>query len=430
MALDCPRFFVSSVRLLSAKNEEYPEKSQQDRAIAEVAAQLPSYLSPFTRPLDSSWRKGIARKTTILRNLDTETLEKNMGKSATGSKRCTLTASDSIWRLKLLGRLLATLIFGLGVLWAAGALYFDLPVRPILRNVAAVVWFVGAFTAWFWLPRRHWSRSIVGIVFLCILGWWLGIPPLQNRDWNPDVAVLGNAVIDGEKVTINNVRNFDWRSLTDCTPRYETRTYNLSRLLGADLFVIYWGSPLIAHTIASFDFGDQGRICFSIETRPERGKAYSAIGGLYRQFELIYVAVDERDAIRVRTNFRKDEEAYLYHLNLPLEEVRARFLEYLKRMNQLYARPEWYNALTSNCTTNIRTQHTVAKPAPWDWRILVNGKGDELLYERGVLDRSIPFTDLKRRAHINGRAHAADNALDFSERIRSETASDKNQASL
>jgi drug/metabolite transporter superfamily protein YnfA len=326
--------------------------------------------------------------------------------------------------IKLLGRLFATLIIGLAAAWAAGALYFDLPARPVVRDVAAVAWFVGAFIGWFCLPHRRWSRTIVGLVFLCILGWWLSISPRQDRDWKPDVAVLPNAIIDGDQVTINNVRNFDWRSLTDFTPRYETRTYNLSRLLGADLFVIYWGSPLIAHTIASFNFGDQGRICFSIETRPERGKAYSAIGGLYRQFELIYVAVDERDAIRVRTNFRKDEEAYLYHLNLPREEVRARFLEYLRRMNELHARPEWYNAITSNCTTNIRTQHVVAKPHPWDWRILVNGKGDELLYKRGVLDRSVPFAELKRRAHINSQAQAADNAPDFSERIRSDAARD------
>ena len=134
------------------------------------------------------------------------------------------------------------------------------------------------------------------------------------------------------------------------------------------------------------------------------------------------MAADERDAIRVRTTVRKDEEVYLYHLNLPLEEIRTRFLEYLRRTNQLHDRPEWYNAVTSNCTTNIRTQHVVAKPLPWDWRILVDGKGDELLYERGVLDRSVPFAELKRRVHINSRAKAADNSPDFSERIRSEAA--------
>jgi hypothetical protein len=327
--------------------------------------------------------------------------------------------------IKLLARFsacLATLIAVVAAIWATGALYFDIPAPFVIRIVAAAVWLLGFGIAWFWLPHRRWSRLIVGVVFLCILGWWLSIPPRQDRDWKPDVAVLPNAVIEGDQVTINDVRNFDWRSLTDFTTRYDTRSYNLSRLQGADLFIIYWGSPLIAHSIASFDFGEQGRICFSIETRPERGKAYSAVGGLYRQFELIYVAADERDAIRVRTNVHKDEEVYLYHLNLPLEEIRTRFLEYLRRMNQLHDRPEWYNAITSNCTTNIRTQHVVAKPAPWDWRILVDGKGDELLYERGVLNRNFPFAELKRRAHINARANDADNAPDFSERIRLEAA--------
>jgi len=325
--------------------------------------------------------------------------------------------------IKLLARFsacLATLIAVVAAIWATGAIYFDIPAPSVIRHGAAAVWLLGFVIGWFWLPHRRWSRLIVGVVFLCILGWWLSIPPRQDRDWKPDVAVLPNAVIEGDQVTINDVRNFDWRGLTDFTTRYDTRSYNLSRLQGADLFIIYWGSPLIAHSIASFDFGDQGRICFSIETRPERGKAYSAVGGLYRQFELIYVAADERDAIRVRTNVHKDEEVYLYHLNLPLEEIRTRFLEYLRRMNQLHDRPEWYNAITSNCTTNIRTQHVVAKPAPWDWRILVDGKGDELLYERGVLNRNLPFAELKRRAHINARAKGADNAPDFSQRIRSE----------
>jgi hypothetical protein len=320
--------------------------------------------------------------------------------------------------LRNLAIFLATLIVGLATLWATGALYFDLPAPPAIRNVTAVLWLIGVPVAWFWIHSRRWARLVVGLVFIVIIAWWINIPQRQDRDWKPDVAVLADATIHGDRVTIHNVRNFDYRTESDLTPRYDTRSYDLGQLRGVDMFITYWGSPLIAHPIVSFDFGSQGRICFSIETRPQRGEAYSAIGGFYRQFELIYVAVDERDAIRVRTNYRKDEDVYLYHLNLPLEEVRHRFLEYVRRINDLHARPEWYNAATSNCTTNIRTQHLPSKHTPWDWRILVNGKGDELLYERGVLDHTLPFAELKRRAYINARAKAANEAADFSERIR------------
>jgi hypothetical protein len=153
---------------------------------------------------------------------------------------------------------------------------------------------------------------------------------------------------------------------------------------------------------------------------PERGEAYSAIRGFYRQFELIYIAADERDVVRVRTNFRTSEDVYLYHLTLPLEQVRGRFVEYARRINELHARPEWYNAVTTNCTTSIRSQHDAKDRVPWDWRILANGKADELLYERGALGRALPFVELKRRAYINERAKAANDTPDFSEHIRTD----------
>jgi hypothetical protein len=320
--------------------------------------------------------------------------------------------------LRILANFLATVVAALATLWTAGTLYFDLPASPVARDAATVLWLLGVIVAWFLVHPRLWARVTVGLVFLGLTGWWFTISPRQDRDWKPEVAVLAEAIIDGEHVTIHNVRNFDYRTETDFTPRYDTRRYDLSQLRGLDMFVNYWGSPLIAHPILSFDFGDQGRICFSIETRPEGGEAYSAIRGFYRQFELVYVAADERDVIRVRTNFRKSEDVFLYHLNLSLEEVRGRFLEYVRRINELHSRPEWYNAVTSNCTTGIRTQRAAADRAPWDWRILVNGKGDELLYERGVLDNGVPFAELKRRAYINARARAANDAPDFSERIR------------
>ncbi len=308
-------------------------------------------------------------------------------------------------------------------MWAAGALYFDFPAPSSIRAAAAALWLLGVIIAWFLIRPRRWARVAVGVVFLGVIGWWLTIQPRQDRDWKPEVAVLAHANIDGDHVTIHNVRNFDYRTEADFTRRYDARPYDLNQLRGLDLFVNYWGSPLIAHPIPSFDFGNQGRICFSIETRPKRGEAYSAIRGFYRQFELIYVAADERDVIRVRINFRTSEDVYLYHLNLPLEQVRGRFFEYVRRINQLHARPEWYNALTTNCTTSIRSQHDANDRVPWDWRILANGKADEMLYELGVIDRSLPFADLKRRAHINERAKAADHAPDFSERIRVDTTS-------
>ena len=316
-----------------------------------------------------------------------------------------------------------TLVAALAALWAAGVLYFDFPAPPATRIVAAIAWLLGILAAWFFVRQRFRARVAVGLVFLGIMGWWFTISPRQDRDWKPEVAVLAYAEIDGDRVTIHNVRNFDYRTETDFTPRYETRTYDLSQLRGLDLFLNYWGSPLIAHPILSFDFGEQGRICFSIETRPERGEAYSAIRGFYRQFELIYIAADERDVIRVRTNFRKSEDVYLYRLNLQLEQVRGRFLEYARRINELHARPEWYNAVSTNCTTSIRSQHDAKDRVPWDWRILANGKADEMLYERGVLDNTLPFAELKRRAHINERAKAIQDASDFSERIRTDIAS-------
>jgi hypothetical protein len=172
----------------------------------------------------------------------------------------------------------------------------------------------------------------------------------------------------------------------------------------------------MAHPILSFDFGRDGRICFSIETRPEKGEAYSALGGLYRQFELIYVVADERDVIRVRSNYRKDEDVYLYHLNAP--RARESFMEYIRTINELHRTPRWYNAITNNCTTAIRHQRAASERAPWDWRMLVNGLGDELLHERGAFDRSLPFLELKRISRVNERAKAADQDPDFSEKIR------------
>jgi hypothetical protein len=168
----------------------------------------------------------------------------------------------------------------------------------------------------------------------------------------------------------------------------------------------------------SFGFQGGDYVCFSIETRKQNGQGYSAFKGLFRQFELIYVVADERDFVRLRTNYRHGEEVYLYRFQVSPQRARAFFLEYLGRINSLHSKPEWYSALTQNCTTSIRSQHAVSDRAPWDWRILVNGYCTELFYDRGLIDTNLPLAELKRRAHINGRAKAAGNASNFSAQIR------------
>ncbi|HEY5752609.1 MAG TPA: DUF4105 domain-containing protein [Chthoniobacterales bacterium] len=300
--------------------------------------------------------------------------------------------------------------------WAFGALHYDF---PFARGVIAWA-FVAVLAASAIFIRGAWRK--LGVVFLgfaLVLAWWLTLKPSNDRHWQPDVAETAWAEIEGDVVTIHNVRNCDYRTETDYTARWETRTVRLSQLTGIDMAINYWGSPWMAHPIVSFQFEDAPPLCFSIETRKEVGESYSAIGGLYRQFELIYIVADERDVIRVRTNYRHGEDIYLYRTTIQVAQTRERFLEYVHSLNAMHARPRWYNAITTNCTTSIRAQHPAGERLPWDWRILLNGKGDELMYERHVIAAGgLSFVELKKQALIDMVARAADAAQDFSRRIR------------
>jgi hypothetical protein len=317
----------------------------------------------------------------------------------------------------LAGGLVGVLLVG-AVGWAALALWFDGPTSRVGAGILAGAFVTAALGTGVALrPRRHAVVAVLALLSVVLL-WWLSISPSNDRDWQPDVARTPRAEVVGNLLTIRNLRNFDYRSETDFTERWETRTYDLSRLRGMDLFFSFWGPSLIAHTIMSWEFDDGRYLPISIETRKERGEEYSAVRGFFRQFELYYVVSDERDVVRLRTDFR-GEDVYLYRLATPPEEARALLLSYLDRVNHLSVDPSWYNALTHNCTTTIRlhVQQTGTRN-PWNWRILANGYADELLYMRGVVNTSLPLAELKKRSAVSARARAAGNAPDFSLRIR------------
>src|SRR6266513_1710277 len=255
--------------------------------------------------------------------------------------------------------------------WAFGALYFDF---PRIGALAAILFVVLLLAAIIFVRGQLLKLSIVLGAFAVVLSWWLTLKPSNDRAWQPDVAQTAWAEINGNEVTVHNVRNCDYRTETDFTPHWETR-----------------------RTI---------------------GQKYSALAGLYRQYTLIYIVADERDVIRLRTNYRR-EDVYLYRTLASPAQARERFLEYIKAMNMLHQHPRWYNEVTANCTTSIRTQRSVNERAPWDWRMLINGEADELLYERhAIVTGGLPFSELKQRSLINERARAADNSPDFSQLIR------------
>jgi hypothetical protein len=302
--------------------------------------------------------------------------------------------------------------------WSILAIYFSNLPTPWLRTLVAFLYAV-LVAVILWRVRPWWRARILFYgAFAVVLLWFLFTPPSNHRDWQPDVALLPYADVKGNLVTIHNIRNCDYRTETDYTVRHYDKTFDLEKLRSVDFFLVYWGSPLIAHTMLSFGFEGGDYVCFSIETRKEKGEDYSALKGFFRQFELTYVIADERDLVRLRTNFRH-EQVYLYRLNTDPAKTRLVFLDYLKTVNSLKDTPEWYNALTSNCTTSIRG-HTkpYTENAHFDLRILLNGRIDELGYERKTLNQTVPFSELKQRSLINSRAEAADNAEDFSARIR------------
>ena len=322
------------------------------------------------------------------------------------------------WLLRVAGWILCWLVLAGIALWCVGAIYYSNLPAVWMRTAGAIAFAVGTIAVFIRVRPRWLGRVIFLAAFAGVVIWFLLIPPSNNRDWTPDLAVLPYADLNGNLVTVHNIRNCDYRTETDYVVRHYDKTFDLDKLSTVDLYMVYWGSPYMAHTMVSFGFTDGSYLCFSIETRKEKGEGYSAIKGLYRQFELAYVVADERDLVRLRTNYRVGEDVYLYRLRGSPEKARRLFLDYIRRLNSLRDRPEWYNAITDNCTTAIRTQRAAVDRAPWDWRMLVNGFGDELLYEHGRIDTSLPLAELKKRSLINERARAADDDPDFSARIR------------
>lgn len=316
--------------------------------------------------------------------------------------------------LLLAGKLLASLLMLCLSLWGGGALWFQ--AVPFL----AVAWGVVSLASLAWWWRRGSARALLPwlIAVALMMAWWSTIKPSHDRVWAADVARMVTGRVQGSVVTLDQVRNFEWRSDTDYTQRWEQRQYDLNQLRSVDVALSYWMGPAIAHTLVSFGFADGRYLTFSIEIRKERGESFDAIAGFFKRFETVLIAADERDILRVRTNVR-DEDMYLYRLKMPPEVMRSLFLAYLDEGALLKREPRFYNTLTANCTTIIFEMARRIDPGlPLDWRLLASGYLDRYLYDIGALAGQGEFDSLRQQARITDKARAADKAIDFSDRIR------------
>jgi hypothetical protein len=302
--------------------------------------------------------------------------------------------------------------------WAALAITFGDLSGAEPRYILAAMFIIASVLVVALIKPRRYGLAAFGVLFAIVFIWYMLLKPSNDRDWSPNVAQVPWAEINGNRLIVHNVRNTDYRSETDYTPAWSDQTYDLSTLNAVDYILSYWGGKAVAHGIVSFGFADGRHLAISIETRKERNESYSAVQGFFRQYELIYVFAEERDVLRLRTNYTH-EHVYLYRTRMNPADGRAALLSYIEQANKLKDRPEFYNALTSNCITGI-IPHARAgqRQAGISWEVLLSGYSARQAYRNGNLDDSIPFAELESRSLIDAAAIAADQDPGFSAKIR------------
>jgi hypothetical protein len=316
--------------------------------------------------------------------------------------------------------LLLSLLLLIAAAWGGLALYYQLPL--------SMPWLVAGLLLWtglsvfalvhLWRRRRLHGVLIYLALHATLLLWWNSLTPTNQQQWQDDVAQMTSGRVEGDQVTLFNVRNFAWHSDTEYTPRWETREYDLSKLKSVDMITSHWGMDAIAHVLVSFGFDDHQFVTFSVEIRKKKGQEFSEIAGFFKQYELSILATDERDAIAVRPNVR-GEDTYLYRIDMPAAIRRQLFLSYIEQANQLLKQPRFYNTVTANCTTLVfgMMQH-ISGDLPLDSRLLLTGYLPSYIEEQDGLTDGFDLAQLRTAGRITERSKQAGQSPDYSKIIR------------
>ncbi|MEP2029145.1 MAG: DUF4105 domain-containing protein [Paracoccaceae bacterium] len=304
--------------------------------------------------------------------------------------------------------------------WGTLALWFRAPGQDTLRIILASAFALLGLTTMAAQFGRRPARSIAvfAFAFTAIVIWWSSIQPPNEGHWAADVARQVTGVIDGDIMTLNNVREFEWHSENDATENWTTRTYDLSQVQSTDLFMSYWDGPNIAHFILSFGFEGGEYLAWSIEVRRQVGGGFSPIADFFKENTMVIVASEEQDVVGVRSNIRGEDVRIFRVVTAP--ELRRHLIEELvNNSNALSEQPRFFNSLTSNCaTTVVGMLRDIDVDIPFDWRLVVNGYLPDLIYDRGALDTRLPMSELRERGKIKSRAQAVGLNNGYSDAIR------------
>ena len=304
---------------------------------------------------------------------------------------------------------LFSLLVVLSSIWLCCALWIQEPGGWLLSRILIGIWLafacsiLGIYATQFFFNRKM-DVCVYIIVFIASLFWYFNLEARQDREWNPEVAQSLSYQRQGDLITLQNVRNFDWKPDGSYIPHWETRHIDLNQITGINIVTSYWMGPQIAHTLVSFDFANTKPLTFSIEIRKEKDEEFSAIGGFFRKYEVSLIAADEKDIIYTRSNVR-GEQVYFFPVNMPKAEMKALFEEYLHKADELQQQAKWYNTLTSNCTTLVfdMVQAVSRKQLPSDYRLLASGYLPNYLYDLKALDQQWDIETWYQKAHINPR---------------------------
>lgn len=289
------------------------------------------------------------------------------------------------------------------------------PLTARLVGAALVAVAMMAITAW---KERGWMVALG--ISLGASVFWAAQQPTNDRAWSEVAARTAWAKENGSKVTIHNVRNFRHNEDGTWKSDWYDETYDLAQLTQTYLVLTRFGGiEGLAHVMAAFEFADQKHVVLSVEIRREEGESYDPIGGALRQYELYYVAADERDAIALRTNAQKDE-TWVIPMNAGREKSAEFFLSMTRRMTKLHAEPEWYNTLVSSCASNLASHYEVVNNVkfPPDHRILLPGFSEDLLAELDLLPPGVTPAQARQQFQVNDLAQNAPLDANWSAAIR------------